>query len=160
MNQKLQIEEILERLAHLEQRAADLYNHYAKLFRDDRDSCALFSRMEKEEKNHKAQVLLQLRVAQRTQPPINMITADLSGVDSVIRAIERQLEQRHMDILDALDFAIMLEKHGMEAAYRILLTRKHPHLSKLTTALASGDQYHVNGLKEFKDNIVRRGTIF
>jgi rubrerythrin len=160
MKQKLYMCEVLGRLAQLEQRASDLYAHYQSLFRDDPEAELLFARMKKEEDNHKTQVMLQERLASSSDAAASPITVDLSGVESVLQAIDSQLAFHEIDLLAALDFSIMLETNGMEASYRTLLTRLNSDLAKLARALATGDQQHIRKLMAFREAVMQRGRTY
>ena len=150
---------MLSHIALLEQRAADLYAHYASLFRHDAEAHTLFLRMKREEDGHYALVKLQERVVNGSDAGIVPVAVDMSGIDSIVQAIEAQLSVRNTELLNALDFAIMLETNGMEASYRTLLTRQNPDLAKLSNALSSGDQHHVNNLKRVKESVVSRRAV-
>lgn len=156
MKQQMYMPEVLQRLATLEQRASDLYAHYATLFREDANAESLFLKMKKEEDNHRTQVLLQERLARYSSASASLIAVDMSGVESVLQAIESQLSFHEVDLLAALDFAIMLETNGMEASYRTLLTRQNSDLAKLAKALAAGDQQHIRKLMAFRETVMQR----
>ena len=156
MEKSLTIGAVLDRIALLEQRTADLYDFYATLFKADWDLFPLFSRMTREEKNHKAQVLLQKRLlSDRRFEPVST-SLDLSGLDAILETIDAHMQFRTIAPIEALDFAIMLESHGMESAYRSVLSNQNPELARLAKALSNGDQYHLQGLKDMKDIIQNR----
>ena len=156
MRQQMYMPEVLRRLATLEQRASDLYAHYATLFCEDAQAESLFVKMKKEEDNHRTQVLLQERLARNSSASASLVSVDMSGVESVLQAIESQLSFHEVDLLAALDFAIMLETTGMEASYRTLLTRQNSDLAKLAKALSAGDQQHVRKLMTFRNSVMQR----
>ena len=159
MKKKMFISEVLSRLAVLEQRAADLYAHYASIFRDDSGAHALFLRMKREEEGHRAMVGLQARLVNGTDASVDLLAVDMSGVDAIVQAIEAQLQLHDIDYLSALDFAIMLETTGMESSYRTLLTKQNSDLARLAGALSSGDQEHVKALLRAKETLRLHGKM-
>jgi rubrerythrin len=156
MKQQMYMPEVLRRLATLEERASDLYAHYATLFCEDAEAKSLFVKMKKEEDNHRTQVLLQERLARSSRASASLVSVDMSGVESVLQAIESQLSFHEVDLLAALDFALMLETNGMEASYRTLLTRQNADLAKLAKALSAGDQHHIRKLVTFRESVMQR----
>jgi rubrerythrin len=156
MKQQMYMPEVLRRLATLEERASDLYAHYATLFCEDAEAKSLFVKMKKEEDNHRTQVLLQERLARSSRASASLVSVDMSGVESVLQAIESQLSFHEVDLLAALNFALMLETNGMEASYRTLLTRQNADLVKLAKALSAGDQHHIRKLVTFRESVMQR----
>ncbi|MBN2525370.1 MAG: hypothetical protein JXR76_03185 [Deltaproteobacteria bacterium] len=146
----------MDRVAQLEQKAADLYAHYATMFENDAELHALFLRMKREEVNHKSQVLLQKRLLGPSQFDPLIKPIDLKVVDATTHAIEKYIEKESTDIEKALDFAILLEGKGIESAYRGLLSMQNSNLAKLAKAITAGDEQHLIRLKEMRERYLNR----
>ncbi|MBN2716257.1 MAG: hypothetical protein JXX14_10410 [Deltaproteobacteria bacterium] len=140
----------MEKIARLEQIAADLYEHFANIFSNDVALNALFSRMKREEMNHKSQVLLQKRLSNNDLFEHLPQPVDLTAIDQTIDMLREQLSIETLHPKDALEFAIMFESQGIESAYRGVLSLQNVALAKLAKALSAGDDAHVKRLKEMR----------
>ena len=147
---KITLESVMDRMAHLEQSAADLYAFYADLFSADAEMQSLFLLMMREEKNHKSQVLLQKRLMVDSLKDEVDNRINLEVIDTTIKAIRKYIEQKRPTPAEALDFAILLESKGIESAYRSVLASQNSELGPLAKALTAGDDAHVKKLKKMK----------
>ncbi|MBN2719267.1 MAG: hypothetical protein JXX14_25680 [Deltaproteobacteria bacterium] len=142
--------DILERLADVEQLAAELYGHYARLFSTHPVASKVFAQMQREEESHRNQVMRQKQVVARFLSANDFIDVDMAGVDIVANAILRKISESRLSLKDAVDFAIWMESAGMESAYRTAASRYSTHLEKLAHALSIEDSAHIEQLKKLR----------
>ena len=150
VTEKITLDKVMDKIAQLEQCAADLYAFYAERFSDDSELQSLFLLMMREEKNHKSQVLLQKRLMSSSSSDEVDKRINLEAIDVTIKAIRKYIDMKHPTPAEALDFAIMLESKGIESAYRSILASQNAELGPLARALTAADDAHVKKLRSMK----------
>lgn len=150
---RIRIIDIFDRLAEVEQLAAELYMFYAMQFADNPAAHDLFETMSREEEGHRDQVLRQQITLSRTFSAGDYVEVDLSGVDQVANAMLLQMRKSATSLKDAVDFAIWMESTGMESAYRMAAAKYTPEVSSLASEISADDNRHLQQLKTFQASL-------
>jgi rubrerythrin len=147
---RIRIIDIFDRLAEVEQLAAELYKYYAMHFVDNPGARELFETMSREEEGHRDQVLRQQTTLSRTFSAGDYVEVDLSGVDQVANAMLLQMRKSAPSLKDAVGFAIWMESSGMESAYRMAAAKYTPEISSLASEISAHETRHLQQLKTFQ----------
>jgi rubrerythrin len=147
---RIRIIDIFDRLAEVEQLAAELYTYFAMQFADNPGAHDLFETMSCEEEGHRDQVLRQQITLSRTFSAGDYVEVDLSGVDQVANAMLLQMRKSAPSLKEAVDFAIWMESTGMESAYRMAAAKYTPEITSLASEISADDNRHLQQLKTFQ----------
>jgi rubrerythrin len=151
--------DIFDRLAEVEQLAAELYQWYAMRFSDDAAVRELFETMSREEEGHRDLVLRQQLSVSRSLSAGDYVEVNLAGIDQVANAMLLQMENTAPSLREALDFAIWMETTGMESAYRLAAAKYNPEFASLASEISADDNRHLQRLKDFQLHLFSQNEV-
>jgi len=149
----------LGKIAQLEQKSADLYAFYAEIFENVPGAQKFFLEMQKEEIEHRDQILFQKRLLKTEDLEFDFAEEEMESVMRSCLEIEEHISSGVFEINDALKFAISLEQDSSEVQLRTKLARISPQMGKLVNALKNGDTAHIQSLKSLASRFEGRSSM-
>ena len=150
----MHLDHALGALATLEFQLAELYGIYAKIFHDDEEARALFTKLRRDELAHKNLVDLQIRLAAKSSEGSAEVNMDADAIRETSERIEQHIKDGIFTIEDAVKFSVDIERSSLERHSNQAFKDTLPELALLIESLAKGDEAHLKSILEFSDKLL------
>lgn len=149
----IQIDPVLRAIRDLEQAVADLYGWYAEIFDDNTEARDFFRHMQRQEIKHRDLVEFERRLVRGNSSFFQEVQIDEKEIRDVITSIDKHISEGVFNIIDALEFALSVEKSAVESFYKTALVQSNPGVESLMKNLSVADDGHVNRLMSFVSSL-------
>ncbi len=144
----------LDAIEKLEQKLAELYAYFNKLFIADKIVSSVFFKMALEEKGHADLVQYQRRIARKNPKLFNEVTIDVEEINRIISDADAIIKAVPAPSTDnALQAALQFEQNAIEYHYKTAMEQANPELAALLKNLAGVDSDHLDSLKNLAESI-------
>lgn len=143
-------EKALQLLDRLESRVSELYSHFHKVFKDDREAAKFFEGLTMDVDSYGSVVQYQLRLVKREPGVFGSVDINESELNGLMDFVDQTINSsKPLTLKEALDVTLKIESTDSKHKYREALVTNNPTLSEFIRSLGVPDEEHSRRLRNF-----------
>ena len=146
----MEAEKALRLLGRLEKKVGELYDHFADVFRSDKETWELFTQLCLDEDSHDSVVQYQVRIVRQEPGAFGDLEVSEDEVIRIMEFVDKTISSgQKLTLKQAVELSIKIEGTASESHYRTALAQNNPALGELIRNLGVSDEEHSKRLRDF-----------
>jgi rubrerythrin len=144
---------LLEECCAIEEKCADIYRHFGKIFSTSKDISSLWNKVASEEDHHANLFRMAIRTIKPGKSDKVPYSKNLRDIINALELIHQDVETNRPSLADAFELALKIEKSLAEFHIDSIVKFSDSDISKLFLQMEKHDQGHLELLQKAIDSL-------